>query len=535
MYTTGGERSLYTSTVPGTPIPRAGTESRVVADGQSPITISNIARLASRGCPAFQPTASLLPASYIATPDPSTCVYVPYRHVHTGERALVALRRDATTGVRMPVVPPPSGFLPAPVNGADESPNFLQWLAGLLCRHPDEPSVDPHAVLATAPHPPTRQRFSPVDIRQPMFDEDTNDDGMLQSPAAMMLSTKTLSSLKTKLELPKINDFIIDLKAACGRRDEAAHLLLTSPDWHALLAGGHPLLVQSNKRIAAYIDACLDTEAPSVILFKSKLREADSTDRPGILFSGMDILEEIAALVTERSLGEFKLNSIVAKPILKAGATIDETRITMDTIKKNFTLKIDSERAVPNALFHDVLGYMPDSDPTLKLKKEEYESKLYKAEMHKISPPWTLTELIDEIAVDLARASPAKEVSSAFRPSDRPPAELTPIYRCASCGATGQHLSKDCPKKCSKCNFNFCPGNRGMLCAVECLEQPSTRSLKNFFDRDLHSYLVTKLDKAWAAKHEKQLSMAELLEVAAVEEDEEEEESLNHGLINPGN
>ena len=34
----------------------------------------------------------------------------------------------------------------------------------------------------------------------------------------------------------------------------------------------------------------------------------------------------------------------------------------------------------------------------------------YKAEMHKIPPPWTLDELIDEIAVDLARASSVKMV-----------------------------------------------------------------------------------------------------------------------------
>ena len=91
--------------------------------------------------------------------------------------------------------------------------------------------------------------------------------------------------------MPKIQDWIVDLKAACGRRDEAAHILLTSPDWRALLAGGHPMLLQANKRIAIYIDACLDKEASTVVLLKSKLREADSTDRPGILFSGMDIQE----------------------------------------------------------------------------------------------------------------------------------------------------------------------------------------------------------------------------------------------------
>ena len=219
MYTTGGERSLYTTMVPGTPIPRGGTESRVVAAVQSPITESSITRLASRGAAAFHPTASLLPSYHSATPDPSSCVYVPYRHIHTGRRALVALCRDATTGVRMPIVPPPNGFLPAPDDGADESPNPFQWLAGLLCRHPAEPPVDPRAVHATMPVPPTRQRFSPVDIRQPDFGDEDDSGG--HESAAMMLSSKTLSSLKTTLELPKINDFIVELKAACSRRDDA--------------------------------------------------------------------------------------------------------------------------------------------------------------------------------------------------------------------------------------------------------------------------------------------------------------------------
>ena len=69
-----------------------------------------------------------------------------------------------------------------------------------------------------------------------------------------------------------------------------------------------------------------------------------------------------------------------------------------------------------------------------------YESKLYKAEMHKIEPPWTLTELIDEIAVDLARASPptpVKEASAADRPSNRPPPELHSYTKCGGCGAVG--------------------------------------------------------------------------------------------------
>lgn len=220
MELSGGEHFQYAVPAPGTPAPRTGTVSRVVADGQSPTTVSNIARLASRGCPAFQPTASLLPASYSATPYPPTCVYVPYRHVHTGERAMVPLRLDSVTGTRMPLAPPPTGFHPAVDGLSSGPPNFLKWLAGLLCRHPSEPAVDLRTVPTTMPVPPTRQRLSPVDIRHPNFD-DANGDGAYES-AGMLLSTKTISNLKTKLKLSEIADFIVDLKAACSRRDEAA-------------------------------------------------------------------------------------------------------------------------------------------------------------------------------------------------------------------------------------------------------------------------------------------------------------------------
>jgi len=189
VYCTGGEHLGYTTPAPGTPAPGAATVSRVVAAGQSPTTTSNIARLASRGAPTFKPTASLLPATHCATPDPSICVYVPYRHIQTGERAMIPLRLDPATGTRTPVVPPPADFHPAVVDGAGKSPNLLQWLAGL--------------------------------------------------------------------ELAEIYDWIADFVGAFGSlRDSTAHLILTSPGWHAMLAGGHPqvqVLVDAEKSVA---DCC---------------------------------------------------------------------------------------------------------------------------------------------------------------------------------------------------------------------------------------------------------------------------------------
>ena len=104
----------------------------------------------------------------------------------------------------------------------------------------------------------------------------------------------------------------------------------------------------------------------------------------------------------------------------------------------------------------DHLDYMPNSDSILKIKKEEYETKLFKAEMRKESAPWTVAKLIDEIACnDLACASPVKEASEAFGSNERPLLVLGPNTKCGGCGAIGKHLSRDCPEKCSTWGVNF--------------------------------------------------------------------------------
>lgn len=153
----------------------------------------------------------------------------------------------------------------------------------------------------------------------------------------------------------------------------------------------------------------------------------------------------------------------------------------------------------------------------LKIKKSHYQNKLYKAEMAGAPPPWTLKQLIDSIAVDIAVASPARtplpparlqEVAAAGAPQ---PFAFGPSYKCNNCGAQAQHLSKDCPVTCSDCGFNFCPGARGMVCAVCFNDPPSKRGLKNFNGAPMLEFLVAKLDKAWSQRHKKEVSACEVV------------------------
>ena len=60
-------------------------------------------------------------------------------------------------------------------------------------------------------------------------------------------------------------------------------------------------------------------------------------------------------------------------------------------------------------------------------------------------------------------------------------------------------MSKDCPKKCSDCKKNFCPGARDELCAVTADAPP--KDIKNAFGNPLNPKLERILVDLWKAKH----------------------------------
>ena len=441
--------------------------------------------------------------------------YAPYVHVRTGERALVPVRR-LISGAIVAVHPPPPEFImeqttfcatPLP----PRAPGLCELLLRLIgCGHRDHVADggDRGVLAVDSPSP-----VPPEVVRRLQFDATVADPA--QGESTITLTYKTLSGLMTSLELPTIGNYITDIIAALGRVDTSSYTLATSVDWRALMV--NEWAVKANKRIAIAIDASLNPMAPNVLLLKARLREAESTEHPGILFSGMDILEDIRALVTHRSLGEIKLTADTsALVVFSIGASLGETRLKAEAIKQNFMLKTDLERNVPNAFLHELLSKVPGSnDPMLLMQKARYEDDLYKAEITGTGAPWSAQQLIDYIAVDLARAKPVKAVANVSTKevanvSTRPPPVLTASTRCFGCGAVGKHMSRDCPIKCGTCNFNFCPGARGEACAVSFDERPSMRSLTNIDDQPMIKLLVDKLDAAWKVKHPNEVSMLEI-------------------------
>ena len=419
------------------------------------------------------------------------CDYEEYIHRPTGERRLVRTVVDPQTGARVEISAPPPGFerssaLPAASLQPARSGSFL----GGLCRCLGGTSEFEHQLASTTPAAPrARGRASPDDVSARLtFDEDEHEEG--QRVAMQKLSNAELKNLATDLELVDIPAFRADLECAIGGTDPDAFELLASDDWRQLLASSPARYTPANLRIARVLKAVLNPNAKNVKLLMTDLRE-QNVDRPGILTSGMDQLEAIDKLILDRSLGQVKLDAASHElTVLKAGATVTETRIIIDQIKKQFILKPEAERAQPNALLHAILDKMP-TDGKLEEKHETYTSDLFKAEMTKAPAPWTVQQLTNNIAVDLARAA-KKEVSAADR-NDRSK------IQCASCGDFG-HWSSECKKKCDICKINLCPGVRGMLCVVVTADKPPQdveNALGKVMRPDLQSVLLT----AWKAKH----------------------------------
>ena len=542
---------MHSTILPGSAVPRVcRTPARVAAVyGSSPGIDAPVPGLSSGlNVRNSSSNAGLSHGQSFTTPSSvyDHLSYEPYVEPTTNIRTTVPIHTDPVTGIRHALAAIPAGFVHEAVLWTRSDPQVADCPISSAIRRclGMHDSTAPPTVRTSVPQPPYNPAGTPGVSRHLAFASPDHldptspeqDDG---EHSYRKLTTSELASIDGRsLELEDVPTFIADLKVTLGRVDTAAHVLLSSADPHAILAVGDAWALEANKRIAAALFSAFDVKGKNVQLLKARIRKAEASDRPGISFSGVDILEEITSLIHDRTIGEIKLNTVAIEPVkFKAGKSIDDTRLLADKIEKQFALKTAAERAVPNALHHEMISKIPDfASATLDLKKQTYEDDLYKAEMIGEAPPWELARLIDYIAVDLARVpASTKEVALAAkgeqppRPDPKPRPTLTSTYKCAACGAVGKHLSFDCPIKCPECALNFCPGARHELCAVVCETPPSKRSppLENVHGRPLHSMLVQKLDAAWKLKHPgKEVSSLE------VEADSDEDTEV-FGLVHP--
>jgi len=190
--------------------------------------------------------------------------YVPYVHVDTGERALLPSRYDSITGVLVPIVSTPPGFVQALHRPAQ--PSILQNIISSIttCCTNMAKLVTPSSTSVDATNVMHSTRVSPVSIRQPVFlDEDEAD--VINTAVKPKLSTKALEALSTKLELEDVEAWIVDFVTAISRVDQRAHELLHAPNWRELAGPDGPSwAVAANQRIADAVDSTLDPSGANV-------------------------------------------------------------------------------------------------------------------------------------------------------------------------------------------------------------------------------------------------------------------------------
>ena len=176
------------------------------------------------------------------------------------------------------------------------------------------------------------------------------------------MSTSELAGIEGRtFELEDVPTFIADLKVALGLVDADARQLLASADPHAILAVGDVWALEANMSIATALFSAFDAKGKIVQLLKAQLRKAELEGRSGLVYSGIDVLDEVAALLHDRTIGEIKLISKQVAPVeFEAGKPIDDSRLFADKIEKKFVLKTAAERAVPNALLHEMISKIPD-------------------------------------------------------------------------------------------------------------------------------------------------------------------------------
>ena len=249
---------------PGSSVPRTSTAVRVAADESTNPTVGLNSFVSTTSVCGETESARILHQGHAHHAVDQSQQYVPYVHVDTGERALLPSRYDSITGVLVPIVSTPPGFVQALHRPAQ--PSILQNIISSIttCCTNMAKLVTPSSTSVDATNVMHSTRVSPVSIRQPVFlDEDEAD--VINTAVKPKLSTKALEALSTKLELEDVEAWIVDFVTAISRVDQRAHELLHAPNWRELAGPDGPSwAVAANQRIADAVDSTLDPSGANV-------------------------------------------------------------------------------------------------------------------------------------------------------------------------------------------------------------------------------------------------------------------------------
>ena len=282
-----------------------------------------------------------------------------------------------------------------------------------------------------------------------------------------------------------------------------------------------PIAAAANLWLARSAFMCLDPLQPKVKTYKQRLINNPSLNHDGVAFIAAVLkLSKYELGATERKAREAWL----AKKYLSVGLGYDEAEYQVRECASEFerlTLYTDE-----TSLHLAIIGKLPRE---FQAEKEDLETEIYDAESTKTGLKYDREKLIVLLASKISRgpkdkgsqqrvaaavedaAKAAKEAAAAGRTGD----EKSPRV-CVSCGSK-DHITKDCTKKCGKCDLKYCPGVRGAASCVVKSGKDVPKSTQNALGKDMPYYLHNKLVAANAQERGIEVPKRGLKEASATE------------------
>ena len=282
-----------------------------------------------------------------------------------------------------------------------------------------------------------------------------------------------------------------------------------------------PIAAAANLWLARSAFMCLDPLQPKVKTYKQRLINNPSLNHDGVAFIAAVLkLSKYELGATERKAREAWL----AKKYLSVGLGYDEAEYQVRECASEFerlTLYTDE-----TSLHLAIIGKLPRE---FQAEKEDLETEIYDAESTKTGLKYDREKLIVLLASKISRgpkdkgsqqrvaaavedaAKAAKEAAAAVRAGD----EKSPRV-CVSCGSK-DHITKDCTKKCSKCDLKYCPGVLGAASCVVKSGKDVPKSTQNALGKYMPYYLHNKLVAANAQERGIEVPKRGLKEASATE------------------
>ena len=160
-----------------------------------------------------------------------------------------------------------------------------------------------------------------------------------------------------------------------------------------------------------------------------------------------------------------KFDTLCAKSF-KMGASLEQIKHDANAIAEMWEILPDGAKTRENDLHFRLIAAMPISDKRIKEERLKLHLELRTAQAQGKSPPWTIKQLVEVIAVQIGGGL---DLPAPGKPGGREAhagEERSWEGKCPRCGQTG-HSWRDCTIRCSECQQKDCPGAHDKPCILK--------------------------------------------------------------------